>query len=78
MIDDICGAKHLSENEENVDRPKFVGLEKTKNDDHFEKFSSADVIDVQHECFGRALGQLYPKLYVSPGSKCIKCAECCK
>ena len=37
-----------------------------------------DVIDVQHECFGKAWGQLNPKLYTSPESKCIKCAECCK
>ena len=37
-----------------------------------------DVIEVQHECFGMAWGQLIPKLYVSPDSKCITCTECCK
>ena len=37
-----------------------------------------DVIDVQHECFGKAWGKLDPKLYDSPESKCIKCIKCCK
>ena len=40
--------------------------------------TSLDVIDVQHECFGKAWGRLNPKLYISPDSKCIKCVECCK
>ena len=39
---------------------------------------SLDVIYVQHECFGKAWGQMTPKLYTSPESKCIKCIECCK
>ena len=39
---------------------------------------SLDVLEVQHECFGKAWGQLTPKLYTSPDSKCIKCIECCK
>ena len=43
-----------------------------------ERVEFLDVIDVQHECFGKAWGKLNPKLYDSPESKCIKCIECCK
>lgn len=43
-----------------------------------ERAEFLDVIDVQHECFGKAWGKLNPKLYDSPESKCIKCIECCK
>lgn len=36
------------------------------------------VIHVQHECFGKASGALYPSLYKSPNAKCISCAICGK
>ena len=43
-----------------------------------EDLSECNAIDVQHECFGKAWGRLFPHLYGSPSSKCIKCIECCK
>ena len=36
------------------------------------------VIFVQHECFGKATGLLYPALYKSPSAKCISCRTCGK
>ena len=36
------------------------------------------VIFVQHECFGKATGLLYPSLYKSPSAKCISCRVCGK
>ena len=40
--------------------------------------SECNAIDVQHECFGKAWGRLFPNMYDSPASKCIKCIECRK
>lgn len=34
------------------------------------------VLRVQHECFGKASGTLYPALYRCPTSKCISCDIC--
>ena len=34
------------------------------------------VILIQHECFGKASGSLYPGLYKSPSAKCISCSIC--
>ena len=64
---------HNLVNIENVNKPpqKITGEVK-------ERAEFLDVIDVQHECFGKAWGKLNPKLYDSPESKCIKCIECCK
>ena len=36
------------------------------------------VLHVQHECFGKATGTLYPALYRDPKAKCIKCTICGK
>ena len=36
------------------------------------------VVHVQHECFGKAYGKLYPVLYRSPTAKCISCNTCSK
>ena len=36
------------------------------------------VLHVQHECFGKATGSLYPALYRDPKAKCIKCTICGK
>ncbi len=36
----------------------------------------SNVVFVQHECFGKATGSLYPALYKSPGAKCISCTFC--
>ena len=36
------------------------------------------VVYVQHECFGRATGSLYPALYRDPKAKCINCTTCGK
>jgi hypothetical protein len=36
------------------------------------------IIHVQHECFGKATGTLYPRLYRNPSSKCISCSICSK
>ena len=36
------------------------------------------MILVQHECFGKASGSLYPGLYKSPTAKCISCTICGK
>ena len=36
------------------------------------------VIHVQHECFGKASGSLYPTLYREPKAKCINCTICGK
>ena len=36
------------------------------------------VLHVQHECFGKATGTLYPAMYRDPKAKCIKCTICGK
>ena len=35
-------------------------------------------LEVEHDCFGKARGRLFPSKYSSPSAKCIKCAECGK
>ncbi len=40
--------------------------------------NSANVVYVQHECFGKAQGTLYPGMYRSPTAKCISCSTCGK
>jgi hypothetical protein len=40
--------------------------------------AEAEVIHVVHECFGKARASVYPRLYESPNSKCIRCKECSK
>ena len=36
------------------------------------------VVHVQHECFGKATGSLYPAMYRDPRAKCINCTICGK
>ena len=37
-----------------------------------------EVLEVQHECFGKAQGKFLIHHYVAPNSKCIQCRECGK
>ena len=66
-------SEHNLANIENANKPTHKITREVK-----ERVEFLDVIDVQHECFGKAWGKLNPKLYDSPESKCIKCIECCK
>lgn len=75
--DDSKELKFKSDNRDS-DNENTKKASKNVRRDKKESRQPLDVIDVQHECFGKAWGQLNPKLYTSPESKCIKCAECCK
>ena len=77
---DINSETNSNKNNIIVNLTKDIIVNNIKNDNKICQPTTTllDVIEVQHECFGKAWGQLNPKLYVSPDSKCIMCTECCK
>ena len=77
---DINSETNSNKNNTIVNLTKDTIVDHIKNDNKICQPTTTplDVIEVQHECFGKAWGQLNSKLYVSPDSKCITCTECCK
>ncbi len=80
-----CGLITKSDAERLISYLGMCSLQKEANEnvdelllDDPRLIDAEEVLYVVHECFGRGKGALYPDLYETSSSKCIRCKECSK
>jgi hypothetical protein len=55
---------------------RYRGQLRTVNSIGINQYERLYSIKVQHKCFGKCSGTLYPTLYVAPQAECIQCDAC--
>ncbi|CAF2845900.1 unnamed protein product [Rotaria sp. Silwood2] len=55
---------------------RYKGQLRTVNSITTNQYERLYSIKVQHKCFGKCSGTLYPTLYVAPQAECIQCDTC--
>lgn len=55
---------------------RYKGQLRTVNSISTNQYERLYSIKVQHKCFGKCSGTLYPTLYVAPQAECIQCDTC--
>ncbi len=55
---------------------RYKGQLRTVNSIGINQYERLYAIKVQHKCFGKCSGTLYPTLYVGPQAECIQCDTC--
>ena len=55
---------------------RYKGQLRTVNSASANQYERLYAIKVQHKCFGKCSGTLYPTLYVGPQAECIQCDTC--